>query len=200
MGSIQAIREPRCKKCGRPLEDDILEYCKNCVEVPHHFEEGIAIFEYDEHMKESLLKVKFGGRREYLRFFGEGCVQNAGAQIREWGIQGIIPVPMHPDKVRRRGFNQAEILADYIGGKLGIPVYKKSLQKVKNTKEQKTLSGTERKKNLKDAFRGAEGEWGLKSILVVDDIYTTGSTIDAVCAEIRKHGVDKIYFLSVFMA
>lgn len=196
---IRPVGEPRCRKCGKPLEQQEQEYCADCRKQPHYYEEGIGIFFYDKKMKDSLMKYKYGGRQEYSRFYSHACAVCGEAYIRRWGIQGIIPVPMHKKKERMWGFNQAALLAEQIGQSLKIPVYESCLKKTAETAAQKTLGARERRRNLQGAFRGTEGNWGLERVLLVDDVYTTGSTIDAAAEEILRHGVKSVYFLTVFI-
>lgn len=199
LDGLKPVGEPRCKKCGKPLEEEEREYCADCSHSHHAYEEGIGIFFYDKRMKESLMKFKYYGRREYGEFYGQAAAVYGRPYVKKWDIQGIIPIPLHRRKQRERGFNQAEYLADILGREWGIPVYSNCLKKVHNTKSQKKLGSRERKRNLQGAFQGVPGNWGIRRVLLVDDVYTTGSTMDAAAAEIRAHGVEKIFFLTIFV-
>lgn len=96
-----------------------------------------------------------------------------------------------------RGFNQAELIARKLGQELGISVSTDLLLRTKRTTAQKELNDQERKANLKNAFQVAKNNIEAKKILLIDDIYTTGSTIDAASAVLLEHGAEKVYFLSI---
>lgn len=198
-GIWKPVSEPRCRKCGKPLEREEAELCQDCAAHPHLYEAGAGIFSYDSKKKASLMKYKYEGRRDYSRFYARACCAYGREYIQRWGIQGIIPVPMHRRKERMRGFNQAALIADLIGAELGILVYKDCLRKLCRTESQKKLDAAARRKNLQNAFQGIPGQWEIQRILLVDDVYTTGSTVDAAAAEILRHGVEKVYFLTVFI-
>ena len=108
----------------------------------------------------------------------------------------IVPVPMHPRKQRERGFNQAADLAEKAGGILKIPMSDQVVKKTKATRSQKKLNAAERKQNLRMAFQATERLDGLR-ILVIDDVYTTGSTIEAMAHVLKAAGADKVFFVTL---
>ena len=109
----------------------------------------------------------------------------------------IIAVPMHWRKRQKRGYNQGEVLARKTARLLNVPFRKDLVKKVKNTDSQKDLSREERKKNLKNAFKIKEPDVELNVVLIIDDVYTTGSTVDAVAKVLQEHGVGKVYYISL---
>ena len=109
----------------------------------------------------------------------------------------MIPVPMYRKKQRLRGYNQAELLAREIADQRNLPLICDLVLRVKNTKPQKELEGKDREENLKKAFIITKNDVKLRKILIVDDIYTTGSTVDAIAEVLKKSGVEEIYFLSL---
>ena len=111
----------------------------------------------------------------------------------------LVPVPLHPSKFRKRGFNQAELLAREFGKELNIPI-RLLLRKNKETKDQKNLNRMERKKNVKNVFcvNVAEIKKGIpKSILLIDDVSTTGSTLTECAKALKAQGVQKVSFLTI---
>lgn len=117
--------------------------------------------------------------------------------VKEWKIEEIIPVPLHRSRQHKRGYNQAQILAEEIGEKLEIPVKKDVVKRIQKTRPQKELGSRERIQNLKGAF-GVSRSWiPKKCVLVIDDIYTTGNTIHRVAEVLKKAGVQKVYFLTI---
>ena len=108
----------------------------------------------------------------------------------------IVPVPLHPRKKRNRGFNQAAYLAERLSGFCGIPWREDVVRKVRNTRSQKKLNAAKRRQNLKNAYQVTADITGL-SVLVVDDVYTTGSTMDAMAQCLLEAGAKEVYFLTV---
>jgi ComF family protein len=191
------VEQPYCMKCGKMLTDPRREYCPDCMRYPHSYDRGIAAFCYTGPMRLSVGRMKFANRREYLDFYAEAMVSRGAYWIRRWQPDAIVPVPMHWKKKNRRGYNQAELLAVKIGRLTGIPVQRKLVRKCRDTRNQKYLSAQERRKNLSGAFAVRRWPEGLECVLLVDDVYTTGSTMDAMADILRKCGVKYIYFLTL---
>ena len=104
---------------------------------------------------------------------------------------------MTPKAQGRRGFNQAYLLAKELSKKMKLPLLKGAIRKVKDTPPQKSLSRNDREQNLKACFKADRAVVKDKTIIVVDDVMTTGATADAVCGELKKHGAKKLYFATV---
>ena len=181
-------------RCGRPVEDD-REYCSACLSSFHIYDRGRGIFLYNDMWKRSLERFKFYGCREYGDFYSAIMAREAAEDIRVWDPDVIVPVPMYPKKQRRRGFNQSWYLAVRIAEKTGIPADSDAVRKIKNTAAQKKLDASARKINLSDAF-WASCSFEDARVLVVDDVYTTGSTIDAVASVLKKAGASYVAFLT----
>lgn len=194
---IPYIKEPACKKCGKQLEDERQEYCSGCGRKRHHYMQGKAVFSYYEEMKLSMYRFKYANRREYADFYAKEAAERYGNWLAARGIEVIIPIPMFAGKKRSRGYNQAEVFGICLGRETGIPVEKKVVCRVKNTTPQKELNEKQRKDNLKGAFQVRANIVKYKRVLLVDDIYTTGTTINAVAELLRQAGVAEIYFLSI---
>ncbi len=191
---IRPIGHPRCYKCGKPIEEG--EYCKDCQKHTHIFDQGRGIFVYDGIMRRSVTRYKYYGCREYGDFYAKALYRYARKELNQWKPDLIVPVPIHKSKERLRGFNQAAYLAERLSCYTGIPVDSDLVQKVVKTKSQKKLNAMQRRKNLEKAFLVTKNIKG-KDILVIDDVYTTGSTIDAMAGCLRKRGAKNIYFLTV---
>ncbi len=193
------VTEPCCKKCGKPLGNEEKEYCYDCEKRTFHYEMGYGLWIYDEKMKRSMSAFKYKGKKEYAEFFGQQLVNRYKKWIKATGIQVIVPVPIHSKKLRTRGYNQAGLLADIVGNELSIPV-EGVLERCINTRPQKVLDNKERIYNLQHAFRlNPLNKFSIKGkrVLLIDDIYTTGSTIEVCTNEILGAGADKVYFLCV---
>ena len=176
-----------------------MEYCEDCMAHRHTFEYGMALCNYNETAKTSMVKIKYHNKREYLDFYGAAIVARYDKKIRNMHVDAIIPVPVPPSRRRKRGFNQAEILAEIIGERLGIPVRTDLLTRTKKTLPQKELSPAERLKNLSGAFRAEELPPDIKRVLLVDDIYTTGSTLEACARILKKAGAEYTFFVVICM-
>lgn len=192
---LKKIESPYCMRCGRPVEKEE-EYCRDCAAGSHIFTEGRGIFPYDHQMKESLVKYKYYGHREYGDFYAAALCRCGKSEILRWKPDVIVPIPLHGRKQRQRGFNQAEYLAERVGRFYGIPVSAGLIRKTRPTRAQKKLNAVQRRRNLKDAFSVPEELNGI-DILLIDDVYTTGSTMDAAAECLKKKGAGAIYFLTV---
>lgn len=110
-GDLRPIQGARCYKCGKPVSEEE-EYCRDCKAAPGAFDQGRGIFLYDDRMKYSIMKYKYFGCREYSRFYGRALYLYGRDQLALWKPDVIVPVPLHWRKLRKRGFNQAELLAE----------------------------------------------------------------------------------------
>lgn len=187
-----------CIHCGRPVNEE-MEYCYDCRRKSGvlSFVQGKSLFVYQGAIRKTMYRFKYSNKREYAAYFAEEAVRLHGDWIRKNGIEIIVPVPMYAPKRRRRGYNQAECFGKALSEKLNLPMEKDWVKRVKDTAPQKELDDIQRKNNLKSAFLCDENIVQCTKVLLVDDIYTTGSTADAVTEELLKAGVKEVYFLSV---
>ena len=191
------ITGPRCMKCSKPVLNNEIEYCYDCMEKSHHYISGKAIWIYDDIMKQSIARFKYGGSLEYAPIYGKELVKQYGSWIKKHA-DILVPVPLYKKKERARGYNQTEVLANAVGKMLDIPVEAKLLKRIKDTKPQKELNDKERLKNLSEAFFINKKElYKFEKVMLVDDIYTTGSTIEACANILYRAGISEVYFLSV---
>ena len=191
------IREPRCHKCGKEIEKSEVEYCRDCQRFSHSFDKGRSVFGYDLVMRKSISMFKYHNRREYAAFYAEEMYQQCKAFLNSCKPEVIMPIPIHKQKRRKRGFNQAELVAKELGKLTNIPVDTECLVRVEKTIPQKELTRRERKENLKKAFQIGKQKKVYESVLIIDDIYTTGATIDAVCEILRENQVKNLFFLTI---
>lgn len=190
------VHEPRCIRCGKGLKGDGGEYCYDCSRTVHYYDRGVVLYQYKS-VRSVIYRFKYGGRQEYARFLGEDMALRLGKEILSWKPDALIPVPLHPEREKKRGYNQAALVAEWLGKKLEIPVVEDWLFRVENTRPQKELEGSARQNNLKKAFKLAGNDVKLNTIVIIDDIYTTGSTIDEIARICRRAGVKKIYFAAL---
>ena len=184
-----------CLKCGKPVKEEE-EFCYDCKKKEHFYNQGAALFPY-EYIRPSLYRFKYAGRKEYGIFYGRQMAACFREKKEQWKPQALVPVPMYKRKEKKRGYNQAELIAKELSKSWKIPVYTKLVVRCKNTKPMKEIVGTDRQNNLKKAFKLGANDVKLNTIIIIDDIYTTGSTIDAVARVCRKAGIKNIYFMTV---
>lgn len=194
---LRYIKEPRCKKCGKQLERQEQEYCRDCMRFSHSFEKGMAVFAYDEIMRRSIAMFKYHNRREYARFYAMEMAAHCGYFLKSCTPEVLIPVPVHRSRKRLRGYNQAELVAKELGKLWKLPVDTTYLIRTEKTTPQKELTRQQRKANLKKAFSVVQGEKAYQRVLLIDDIYTTGATIDAISETLKENQVRKVFFLSI---
>lgn len=190
------VSEPRCFRCGKHTDNPNEEFCEDCSSVKRFFERGTALYEYDS-VNDSIARFKNASRPEYAAFYAEEISKYLGTVLKEFEADALIPIPLHPAKYKKRGYNQSELLADEISKRIKIPVRTDILFRIKNTKEQKKMKGTDRQKNLVGAFHIPQNVVELDNVILVDDVYTTGSTIDEAARILKEAGVKKVYFVTV---
>lgn len=178
------------------LDNKEAEYCGDCIRLPKSYKRGYPVFLYNEIMRESIANFKYNNKREYSRFYGEEILARYKKEFKRIGFDAILPVPVHKAKKRRRGFNQAELVAKVVGKGLNVPVITDLVVRTKNTAPQKELDDKARMKNLKSAFKLASNEVQLDKVLLVDDIYTSGATIEAISRLLVERGT-KVYYTSI---
>ncbi len=196
MERLPYITAGRCRKCGKPVADTDL-FCDDCREHVHSYEQGFGLFLYDDVMRDAMAGLKYKHRQEYAQPMGELLYDGARDYIDRWKSDVIVPIPLHPSRFRKRGYNQAELIARPIAEKSQIPLRTDLLLRTKETDVMKKLDPEERKRNLNHAFYCPHRlRTGVK-VLLIDDIYTTGATIDAASAALKASGAASVCFLSV---
>ncbi|MCH5254107.1 MAG: ComF family protein [Lachnospiraceae bacterium] len=193
---IKYVKAPYCQKCGKELKDKRAVFCHDCAHKEHMYDRGMALFAYPS-VADSIYRFKYRGRQEYGAYYGERMASILGDRILSLKPDALVPVPIHSSKKKIRGYNQAEVLAKEVGRRLNIPVETKLIRRIRKTVPMKDLSAQERQNNLKKALKICRNDVKLNTIIIVDDIYTTGSTIDAMAKELRKAGVRYIYFVTL---
>ena len=153
------------------------------MERERSFDGCRSVFLYEGNIRTALSEMKYKNRKEYAGFFSFAAVERLSGYIKKTGADLIVPVPVHKERMKKRGYNQAALLAERIGHLTGIPVEKNLLIRKHVTEAQKELTPADRKKNLADAFSVCYSFAERKTVLLVDDIYTTGATLEA-CARV----------------
>ncbi len=194
---LHYIKEPKCKKCGKQLEKPEQEYCRDCQRFSHAFDRGAAVFAYDDLMRRSIAMFKYHNRREYAQVYAAEMYRHCRHFLSMAAPEVILPVPVHRMKKRQRGFDQAELVARELGKRMGVPVDTGYLIRKEKTLPQKELTRYQRKVNLRKAFAVREKEKHYHRVLLIDDIYTTGATMDAISEILREKETKIIFFLTI---
>lgn len=189
------IGKNRCLKCGKEIADENNEYCYDCMHRSHEYNQGVAVYQYTKGIKQSVYQYKYKNKREYAIFYGQEIYDRCSDIINAWNPEVIIPVPLHISKYKKRGFNQAQLIAKQISEHTNITLENDILLRCRKTVPMKKLNDKQRLKNLKNAFIINQNIVKYKRVLIVDDIYTTGSTIDECARALKNRGVEQVYFI-----
>ena len=198
---LSPVRQPVCQKCGKEVLSEGIEYCADCSRHRRTYDSGMALLNYNEAARHSMAAIKYKNKREYLDFYAAAMGTRMTRRVQVWQAAALVPVPVHPARLRKRGYNQARELAVRLSRIWGIPVDDRLLIRTRKTAPQRTLNPRERLENLQEAFsvRTDPMAWGHipGSVILVDDIYTTGSTIEACSRVLKAAGVERIYYVAV---
>ena len=191
------MEEPSCKSCGRSILRQEESLCGNCKRHHFSFSGGMMLYQLTEEIEGAITELKYHGRKDKGLFFGMRAGERFQEKLKDLGIQGIIPVPIHKERRRKRGYNQAEIIGKGLEKQIGIPLYSDFLKRNKKTKALKDCSPAERLQNLFSAMDCEELSEELKRILLVDDIFTTGATMEACSRKLLDAGAEEVYILAI---
>lgn len=203
LNGLNGTNSPFCLCCGRFFDgagDPHL--CANCLESRPPFTRHRSGARYDGVVKDLILLYKYRGFEVLSGVLVDFLIRSLGREEDLWsGVEAVVPVPLHPDKEKSRGFNQARLLAKRLGRQKNIPLMAGRLVKVRPTAAQTSLGVREREINLKGAFQ-VKKTAGLKGkvVLLVDDVYTTGSTIRECSRALRKAGIKEVRAVTVAQA
>lgn len=194
---ISYVTSPVCLRCGKEICDEDDEYCADCTSYPKSYVRGFPAINYEEPVKSGVAAFKYANRRKSAEYFAYEIVKQHGKEILEVRPDVLVPVPIHRSKMRKRGYNQAELMAKELGVRLGIPVDSSVLCRVSDTMPQKRLDPKEREKNLRSALVATIEDMNYNNVMLVDDIYTTGATVEACTATLHKKGIKNVYYTSI---
>ena len=199
--NITFITKPYCQHCGKPLSFTNLNkdlYCPECLKKKDSvFYLCRSAIQYDEYSKKLILDFKFADHLEN-RYLLTQWLCLAGKDIVKTKPDMILPVPLHYSRLFRRKYNQSAVLARELSKKTQISVRYDVLKKYRYTKPQVICSGKQRRKNIKDAFAVIKPEAIKgKSIILIDDVYTTGSTLKECAKMLKKAGAKNVSALTV---
>lgn len=212
-GRVELIKDSVCCGCGRPLPSQNVSEtapdftCENCRKGLYYFDKARAVGKYEGVLKEAIHQFKYEptrvgrGKPGLGRHLAKFMIQYLPSDLNLNTFDRIIPVPLHENRKRWRGFNQSEILGKFLGQHYQIPLDTHHLYRIKETQPQVELTGRERIKNVRGAFvvQRAEDLEG-KKVVLVDDVFTTGSTVNESSRMLKKAGVREILVLTLARA
>ncbi len=199
-GKIKINKPPFCQACGRHLEKNNLtkSLCPICLKRRLHFDRAFSPYAYEGTIKDLIHKFKYQDK-DYL---GKMLAKPMVNFIREYHLpidylNLIIPIPLHPARLREREFNQAHILSELIAEEFNKPLSPNTLTRIRHTKTQTELDTNERFNNIKGSFslkdKGIKG----KNILLVDDVLTTGATCSEAALTLKNAGANIVFALTL---
>ena len=203
---LNILFPPACAVCGKidknwlcpkcTIRIDRLEKVQIINIQGKKYEKLMYIFKYESLVRKLMLGYKFSNKAYLCNFFANIITSNKECLNCIQKYDMIIPVPMHKNKMKKRGYNQTELLADAISKNSGIMARKDIMQKVVNTTTQSKLGGKARQSNIKSAFFiKNDCEVEEKNIILLDDIYTTGATAQECSRILKNAGARKILVL-----
>lgn len=191
---IFAPQKYLCNICGRAVLGG--EVCNICYENKYSYDKGISLFVYNRHTAPIIYSIKYGNNIELAQRLGSLLYYDICRKsdiLFETDI--ILPVPLHKERLESRGYNQAEIIAAALSKESGIKTTSNVLIKIKATADQIGLKKSQREQNLKESFDITdESTVKNKNVILIDDVLTTGATVNACCETLKKHGANKVFF------
>jgi len=198
--TARRIRPPFCKTCSQPFDGAIEQEfsCSNCAQRHFHFECAVTCYQSKGIIRELLHRFKYEGEF-YLRhplgaWLAEGL---ADSRLAGEKFDYLVPVPLHPSRERDRQFNQARVLAKIAGVQTGTPLLD-CLKRVRKTTTQTRFDRAERMENLLNAFKMRNnGSVQGKQLVLIDDVFTTGSTVNECARVLKNSGASSVRVLTV---
>ncbi|WP_313950311.1 ComF family protein [Accumulibacter sp.] len=178
----------RCPRCALPTPHG--EVCGRCLAKPPYYDRALVAFRYAFPLDKLVQSFKYGHRLALGRYFGRQLAALTGESLADL----IVPLPLHPQRLRQRGFNQALELARPVGKAWQMPIDVRSCQRIRDTPAQADLPWRERAKNVRGAFHCAADFTG-KRLLLVDDVMTTGASLGELAQTLKRHGAAHVTLL-----
>ena len=200
LSQIKYIGSPLCERCGKPFYSEVSDdhLCGDCLTNERYFNRARAVGYYTGILRKAIHLLKYKLMENLAFQLGNIMAGQMRYFISNATYHLIIPVPLHPKRLRERGFNQALSLARLINRKYSIPLDRYTLTRSKLTKPQVGLSEQDRRDNVRGAFSLLKSDKVTdRTILLVDDVYTSGSTVEECSRVLIKAGADRVDVLTL---
>jgi ComF family protein len=202
MESIERIEGPVCHQCGIPFRSfKTLPFdipCGACLSKPPPYSKARFAAYYSNELRQAIIDFKYKHKLHLAKPLGKLIISGYHRHYKEEIHDGILPIPMHPSQLRRRGFNQSTLLALALSRELKIPLHRSLLIKTRKTEPQASLNDKQRLTNLKGSFSiSNSGIIGGKNLLLVDDVATTRATLNEASKTVLKAGANKVDALAL---
>ena len=193
---LHFLAEPYCDACGLPFSMPVegVALCAACLTAPPLFTKARAALVYDDVCRQLISRFKYGDQLHLLPVFLP-WLERAVQPLRP-DLDLIVPVPLHWQRLWSRRYNQAGLLAARLGQQIAVPVAQQALQRRKATARQVGMTRTQRQKNVHKAFAVRQDVRG-QTILLVDDVYTTGATLEACTQVLMDSGAKEVRVLTL---
>ncbi|MGQ9521776.1 MAG: ComF family protein [Anaerolineae bacterium] len=193
VNQLPRLSSPVCQRCGTPITHGM--FCRTCREAPLRLEGIRSVAPFRGPVRSAIHYLKYRHARELADPLGELMAQYW--QQNPLPAEVIVPVPLHPSRLRRRGYNQAALLAWALGRRVGLPVDEDALCRVRATASQMRLQAADRRRNVENAFHCLTDRMGGRRVLLVDDVCTTGATLEACADALREGGARQVWALTL---
>lgn len=190
---LPRLPKEHCPRCALPTPNS--EICGRCLANPPHYDSTQSAFSYDFPLDKLVQSFKYGHQLALAGYLG----QQIAALAEGIDADLIIPLPLHPTRLRERGFNQALELARPVSRATKLPIDSRSCQRVRHTPAQAELPWRERVKNIRGAFH-CTADFSDKRLLLIDDVMTTGASINECARTLKLHGAANVSVLVVARA
>ena len=193
-GKLPRIVPPFCNRCGKPQMSG--SFCPSCWGIKASIDGIRSPFYFEGTIRKAIHELKYYNLRALADPLAE--LLYVYMQMSDISCDIIIPVPLHRGRLRQRGYNQSGLLAARLGKLAGLPVIEDCLVRVKDSKPQaRTKSGEERRENVSGAFICHDGNLQGRRVLLIDDVCTTGATLEACAETLKKKGVISVWGLTI---
>jgi ComF family protein len=200
LGNVKWIEPPCCRQCGLPFDGEVTGsfVCGYCQDLKFHFSRAVCACRADGVVRDSILRFKYNREMHFGRHLADWLIAGATRWLDWRGVDAIVPVPLHPRKKRHREFNQSEHLGRALSRAVNVPMIAGNLRRVKDTPTQTRLDAAGRAANLRGAFRARRPkEFAGKRLVVLDDVFTTGATLDSCAKVLRVAGAQDVVALAL---